>query len=308
MKTMTRLIGVAVAFAMVAAIVFPAAVQAAPQTTKVQTKKVRVAIMDFANRSSFNYFGDFLGPAAASELATQLVKSGAFTVIERDRLDAILAEQGLGQAGTVNAATAAQVGKLLGAQLILTGDITQFSLEEVSGGFRGIGGSYHKAEVKLDVRMIDTNTGELLLAEEGEGTKNFGGAFVRGFDLQRDFNRGVAQEALRPAVDDLVGKVVSQADRFANLETPAASGNIVGEGEDNTVYIDRGSNFEVQVGDRFAAYRVVDEIKDAHGNVLDRVTERVGTIEVTRVLSQSSICTIVEGEAAEGDTFRPVAG
>jgi len=33
----------------------------------------------------------------------------------------------------------------------------------------------------------------------------------------------------------------------------------------------------------------VDEIKDAHGNVLDRITEKVGQVEVMRVLSQSSV-------------------
>jgi hypothetical protein len=45
----------------------------------------------------------------------------------------------------------------------------------------------------------------------------------------------------------------------------------------------------------------VDEIRDSAGNVLDQITEKVGVIEVTRVLSQSSICSVVEGEAREGD-------
>jgi hypothetical protein len=40
--------------------------------------------------------------------------------------------------------------------------------------------------------------------------------------------------------------------------------------------------------------------------VLDQITDRVGIIEVTRVLSQSAICTVVEGEAGEGDTLQAV--
>ena len=52
--------------------------------------------------------------------------------------------------------------------------------------------------------------------------------------------------------------------------------------------------------------RVIDEIKDANGNVLDQITDKVGVIEVTRVLGQSSICTVVEGEAAEGDKLVPI--
>ena len=52
----------------------------------------------------------------------------------------------------------------------------------------------------------------------------------------------------------------------------------------------------------------VDEIVDANGNVLDRIIEQVGVLEVTRVLSQSAICTLVEGDAAEGDTIEGTGG
>jgi hypothetical protein len=48
---------------------------------------------------------------------------------------------------------------------------------------------------------------------------------------------------------------------------------------------------------------MIDEIKDADGTVLDRITDQVGVLEVTRVLSQSAICRVVEGEASEGDTI-----
>ena len=75
-------------------------------------------------------------------------------------------------------------------------------------------------------------------------------------------------------------------------------------GRDGSVFVNRGENFRVQVGQRFQVYRVVDEITDANGTVLDRITEPVGVVEVTRVLSQSAICRIVEGEAAEGDAVQ----
>jgi hypothetical protein len=73
---------------------------------------------------------------------------------------------------------------------------------------------------------------------------------------------------------------------------------------DGSVYIDRGENFGVEVGQRFDVYRVVDEIRDSQGNLLDTVTEKVGVLEVTRVLSQSAVCSIVEGDASEGDEVR----
>jgi curli biogenesis system outer membrane secretion channel CsgG len=76
--------------------------------------KVRVAVMNFENNSSWNWWGDNLGYAAQGVLTTALFESGQFSVIERSQSDALLAEQNLGASGRVTSATAAQVGQLLG--------------------------------------------------------------------------------------------------------------------------------------------------------------------------------------------------
>jgi len=262
----------------------------------------RVAVMNFENNSTWRYWGDNLGRAAADELVTQLFRTGDFSVIERSQLEAILAEQDLGVSGAVDASTAAKIGQLLGAQLILTGSITQFSIERTSGRFGFIGGSVSRAESVLDVRLVDTTTGQILLAENGEGRKTFGGGFFRDVAAARDFDAGTAQEALRPAVEQVVEKIADQADRFADLAPVAPLAQIVGS-RDGSIYINQGENFGVRVGARYAVIRVVDEIRDANGTVLDRITDQVGVLEVTRVLSQSAICSVVEGDAAEGDAI-----
>jgi curli biogenesis system outer membrane secretion channel CsgG len=264
----------------------------------------RVAVMNFENNSTWSYWGDRLGEAAADELVTQLLKSGSYRMIERSQLAAVLAEQDLGASGAVDASTAANIGRLLGAQLILTGSITQFSIETVSGGFRGLGGSRSKAQTILDVRLVDTTTGEILVAENGQGEKTWGGGFFRGTNLERDFDAGVAQEALRPAIEQVAETLADQSDRFASMEPVAPAAQIVGV-RDGSYYINQGENFDVAVGQRFEVIRVVDEITDANGNVLDRITDTVGVIEVTRVLSQSAICSVVEGDASEGDSIQP---
>jgi curli biogenesis system outer membrane secretion channel CsgG len=268
-----------------------------------QDTKARVAIMNFENNSSWHWWGDNLGQAAADELTTQLVQTGKFTVVERAQLDAILAEQNLGASGRVTPSTAAQIGKLLGVQLILTGSITQFSIERISMGFGGIGGTYSKAESKLDVRLINTETGEIMAVAEGEGNKRMGGGYFKGASAERTFDRGAAQEALRPAVENIAAEVASQAGRFASIEPPAPEGMIVGE-RDGLFYINRGQNAGVKTGQRFEVHRVVDEITDADGQVLDRVIDQVGLLEVTQVLSQSAICKVVEGEARETDLVK----
>lgn len=105
-----------------------AALVGAPSSVFAQAK-IRIAVSNFENNSTWSWWGDNLGRAAADELATQLVQTGKFTVIERAQLDAILREQNLGASGAVTPATAAKVGKLLGVQLLLTGSITAFSIK-----------------------------------------------------------------------------------------------------------------------------------------------------------------------------------
>jgi hypothetical protein len=131
-----------------------------------------------------------------------------------------------------------------------------------------------------------------------------GGVGWQNFNFQRDFDAGLAQEALRPAVEGAVEEIVQNRDQLAAIEPVVAPGQIVGAPEEGVVYLDKGEGDGIQVGQRFDVYRVVDEIRDAAGNLLDSVTEKVGVIEVTRVLSSSSICSIVEGEATEGDTVK----
>lgn len=260
----------------------------------------RIAVVGFENNSSFNAWGDRLGLAAQDELTTQLVRSGAFSVIERAQLEQILNEQRLGMSGAVDPRTAARIGEILGVNYVLMGSITQFSIERHEGRLGPVSASYSEAESILDVRVVDVNSAEILMVADGVGRRRFGGAGYRDIDYRRNFDQGVAQEALRPAVEQTVEKLVeARTTTMAQVTLPPAS--IVGE-RDGSLYLDRGENAGLEVGQRLDVYRVVDEIRDASGALLDRVTEKVGVIQLDRVLSQSAIGRVVEGSAREGDT------
>jgi len=275
---------------------------------RAQEARPRIAVLGFSNNSTFTYWGDNLGGAAADELTTQLVRSGAFTVVERSQVNAILEEQHFGLSGAVDASTAAEIGKVLGVQAVLTGSITQFSVDRKSGGLGSFRMSYTEAESRMDIRLVSTTTAEILAVAEGQGKKRMGGVGWDDFDFEREFDVGLAQEALRPAVEKAIEEIVAQADVMASLAPVAAPGEVVGSPEEGVVYIDKGADEGAEVGQRFDVYRVVDEIRDSAGNILDQITEKVGVVEVTRVLSQSSICSVVEGEAREGDKISAAGG
>lgn len=274
-------------------------------TADAAGKKIRVAVMDFQNNSTWAWWGDHLGEAANDEFVTQLVTSNEFSVIERQKLQAILQEQALGASGAVQSSTAAKIGKLLGVQLIFTGSITAFSIKKTGGTIAGFGASVSKAESKLDVRMIDVNTGEILLVATGAGNKKMGGASFHGTSFEQQYDEGVATEALRPAIEEVTKQVLAQLPKLSNLAPASGSGKVVQVANPKQIYIDGVSaDGDVHVGDVFAVYRVTNEIKDDDGNVLDTVTEKVGEIIVTKILTNTAQCETKSGTIKKGDSYR----
>lgn len=78
-------------------------------------------------------------------LLTELAQNPALRIVERSSLKALLDEQNLVGAGRVDPATAAQIGKLVGARYVVTG-----SFVDLYGNFR------------LDGRVVDVQTGEVM--------------------------------------------------------------------------------------------------------------------------------------------------
>ena len=137
----------------------------------------------------------------------------------------------------------------------------------------------------------------------GQGNKRMGGGYFHGVGAERTFDQGAAQEALRPAVEQVVVKLSAQSGRLQSLTPAAPEGQIVST-RAGLYYINRGQNAGVTVGQKFNVHHVVDEIKDADGRLLDKVVEQTGVLEVTQVLSQSAVCKLVSGKAAVNDAVK----
>src|SRR4051812_3331124 len=76
-----------------------------------------IAILAFDNNSIGKDAKDFdgIGKGVTELLITDLASSGKVRVVDRSRIEQILAEQNLSKSGAIDAETAAKVGKLLGA-------------------------------------------------------------------------------------------------------------------------------------------------------------------------------------------------
>src|SRR6185369_15784435 len=108
-------------------------------------QKKRVAVMNFdyatVQSSVASIFGtnQDIGKGIADLMVDKLVNDGTYSVIERNALDKILAEQNLSNSDRADPLSAAKIGKVLGVDAIVIGSITQFGRDDKKTSVAGDG-------------------------------------------------------------------------------------------------------------------------------------------------------------------------
>jgi curli biogenesis system outer membrane secretion channel CsgG len=186
-----------------------------------------VAVMDFEYGAIDNWWGQYdIGKGMADQVVDALVNDGTFRVIERKKLDAVLAEQDFAQSNRADpsAATLAKIGKIKGVKYIISGSITKFATESRGGGVRvkgiGLGGKKAKSEINLTARVIDVTTGEIVASAKGHGESSKGGGFSfdkGGFGVgtnSEEWRQSGLGDAQEKACNDFVAQLVAKKDRL----------------------------------------------------------------------------------------------
>lgn len=128
-----------------------ATLAAAPLAGQTPDTRPGVAVLPFTNGGSYGANAEDLAALQVGVqelLLTELNENTNLRIVERSLLRGILEEQGLVEAGRVDAATAARVGRIVGARYVVTGVFV-----DLNGDFR------------LDGRIIDVETSEILRTE-----------------------------------------------------------------------------------------------------------------------------------------------
>jgi len=73
------------------------------------------------------------GDAVTNRLTAKLFEGRYFTILERQRIDALINEMGLAEIGIVDPSEAAQLGKALGAEAIVFGSVDGYVVEDSRG-------------------------------------------------------------------------------------------------------------------------------------------------------------------------------
>ena len=132
---------------------------------EVRTGNVRIGEADLSQEGE-SFFRE-LGSGVADIFVTEAFRSQQFRITERAELDKVISEQDLAASGRVEAATAAELGRITGAELIVLGSLSEFGVTTTGGGGRVLGifgGSAETvtARVSVDLRIVDAVTAEII--------------------------------------------------------------------------------------------------------------------------------------------------
>jgi curli biogenesis system outer membrane secretion channel CsgG len=215
----------------------PSPTIAEAQAVSYNGPKARIAVSQFKDKTGAGsgWWNRQIGDGMADQLTTALFNSNRFIVLERQTLGDVLQEQDLGASGRVRQDTAAPIGKIEGAELLVVGAVTEFQ-GAASGGGGGIGGiggvggiggnvlgalagGVKQAHMAIDLRIIDAKTSRVLAATSVEGTATdvnlggmlggygTGGALVGGLG---GWKNTPTEKALRICIQKAVEFVASQ--------------------------------------------------------------------------------------------------
>jgi hypothetical protein len=184
-------------------------------------------------------------------------------------------------------------------------------------GLGGVGTSKAKAVVGVSARMINTSTGEILVAVTGTGESTrsstsllgAGGGWTGGggggLDMgSSNFSNTILGEAVHKAVDDTGAQLDASVDKIPTAKMEISG--LVADVSGNTLIINVGKKSGVHVGDKLVVSRQVRTVKDpATGKVIKSVEDKVGEATVTEADNDSATVTFSgSGPAKVGDVVK----
>lgn len=292
--------------------------------------KKRVAVLEVENNSDQRVVRvDFGSGSASAEVAERgvpvngieammtdsLFRSGRFRLMERQKINKALKEQDFGASGRVTSESAAEIGKVLGAETLVQAVVTHYApdFEGKSGALGGItdgllGGlklGKKKSLVGMNFRMFDANTGEVLFTRQvkavvsdtsfGIGAIGWGSGGAAGGAFN-SFSKTPIGRAVIACVNKGTFALVKQ------VGAQPATGSIV-KVSGNNVYVNIGAD-AVNVGDTMTVKAMGEELVDPETGIsLGREESAVAGLQVSKTTDKYSIgrVTSKSGSFGRGD-------
>ena len=265
--------------------------------------------------------GDAPVDKISSLLETSLVHSNRFVVLTRADLSSVLGEQGNGNTGLFTKPTAPQMGKLLGAQFVVTTNIEEWipEADKMSADYRQSdqykegGARFEKATsiVVMTVKVLDTTTGQIAFSETVNGAASssrwsFKGLIqkylpdqLKGLDFGTDHQAPIT-EALVVAINRAVYRITT------GLRDKPWQG-LVADADAEQIYIDGGTTVGITEGLEFNIYSRLGEITSpTTGQFIGYKMKPNGAVRITGADENMAYAAVIRGckGVKKGDIVR----
>jgi len=280
----------------------------------------KVMIVDFDARGIKQWWeGKWdIGSLFANSMVGPMSFTNSFEVVERERMKELFAEQGFSEDERFKPSSVTKVGRMLGADLILFGYLTDFSRKKKSIVLY----TEVYAQIIFSARLVDVATGKVVNSADISYTspkQKEGAIFTSSKEfnpndpefLQSMFGRAIV-EASKLAVEKLSGEKSIDSTVVVNASSKNVKGNnlsnpavnvpkpsapaTIADVTGNSVIITNGTNHGVSVGQTFAVVKVVKEVKKPNTNeIIFKKTEEIARIKITSVQAEASEGEIISG-------------
>lgn len=248
-------------------------------------------------------------------LTTSLVRTNRFVVLERAALQQVQQEQDFAASGRVNKETASEQGRMIGAQVLITGDITAFTHERSSLGgkvaniLKGVTASVERvsAAVTIDLRLIDATTGEVIASVKAEGKSSQTGLAT---DLVKDEKRYDGSVTLTTPLGIASRSAIQKAVAEILLGMPKVrwSARVI-DVRDGLIYLNAGRPLGVRAGLALEVFEPQPALIDPEsGRNLGAPDKLIGEIVVESVEEQYATARVAQGSGFKRNQVVRVKG
>jgi curli biogenesis system outer membrane secretion channel CsgG len=253
--------------------------------------KRKVAIGRFTNVTKqaqsifYDQKSDQLGKQAADILATKLVSSEKFILIERQDYDKIVSE--LEKTNTVT--------QSIGADFIIIGSVTELGRKTIGNQKLFSNSIKQVVEAAVSMRLVDVSTGLIIYSGEGKGSAEVQDKRVLGLGQTADFDATLTDKAIGVAINQLVENIINSC---MNKQWNA----YILANEDGSLIISGGKSQGISIGDNYSILSPGKKVKNPQtGMFIELPGKVVGKIKIDLTLGDTpqnevSMATIIEGD------------
>jgi len=220
-------------------------------------------------------------------LETAISQTNKFELMERSRMDDILGEQALSAGGLTQGS--GEIGGLGGVDYLVYGSITKLGTKSDAMAIGGIATGGQKAEMSVDIRVVDSTTGSIRISKTVQKQAKSGSGFaMEGFAIagEEADPLGEVQRMTANAVAGLIAMEIFPI-KVINVSKGQAYVNYGPPTMENGMFLK-----VIELGEGF--------MDPDTGEMLGQDETYIGAIKITDVKSKFSIGKILDGDIVRG--------